>query len=77
MRPFFDLLRPSRSLAFQSPIVESAKGCMEAFVCRRGWRSHRQATSVVCGWISSRPNTVARIPAMWKVLEEACGGWFE
>lgn len=47
---------------------------MQAFVCRRGWRSHRHATSVVRGRISSRPKTVVKIPAMWKVLDETCGG---
>ena len=55
-------------------MARSAKGRMQAEVCRRGCRSQRQVTVVVVAGSSSRPKIVVRIPAMWIVLEETWGG---
>ena len=46
---------------------------MQAWVWRRGWRSHRHATFLVSGRSSSRPKTVVWMPAIVKVLEDIEG----
>ena len=52
----------------------AAKGAMQDWVWRRGCRSQRQEREEAL-FSSSRPKTVVRMPAMWKVLLETCSGW--
>ena len=47
-----------------------AIGAMVSFVCKRGLRSHRQATDDGEAGSSSRPWTSTRMPAIMMVLEE-------
>lgn len=43
---------------------------MEAWVWRRGWRSHRQDSSEQFAGSSERPYTVVRMPAMGYTVVE-------
>ena len=51
-------------------MVEAATGAMHSWVCPRGWRSHKHATSWTPASNSSRPYTVVMMPAMQKVFLE-------
>lgn len=49
-------------------------GAMHSCVCRRGWRSHKHATSWTLASNSSAPYTVVMMPAMQKVFFETGEG---
>lgn len=56
--------------SLQALMVEAATGAIHSWVCSRGWRSHKHATSLTPASNSSRPYTVVIMPAMQKVFLE-------